>query len=423
MAQAQGSDSDTSYDPDNDSDISDSEDSLVSEDEYDSDTSLISLEGGWSRVGVGVFDDARPDPLPPIVQAYSGVNPASGIDRNISVMECVKKFISFEVATHVIECTNERAKVFFEAKPDLKGKVNGLIWRNVNIDEFYVFLALYMYTGICKYSEVSQYWSRKPYIPGIHFYCAANMSRDRYLSIMKFLRFTMPDHVKKGVPSTRLDTFTDRILVPMMETVDAGKRIAIDEALVLWKGRLGFRQFIKSKRSRFGVKVFVMCNSEKEWSGYCYNFSVYYGKQSTENYVLPNVPGVEELSVSEKIVVHLANSVLGQGRHIFVDNWYSSYRLASFLLTQDTLMTGTIKSNRGVPGELVREKLEGHQASFVRKDNCMIVKWLDKKDVFVISTCFDSSVFVEKKLTLPGGKNSYFTKPGMIEEYNGFMGG
>ena len=59
MAQAQASDSDTSYDPDNDSNISDSEDSLVCDDEYDSDMSLISLEGGWSRVGVGVFDEPR----------------------------------------------------------------------------------------------------------------------------------------------------------------------------------------------------------------------------------------------------------------------------------------------------------------------------------------------------------------------------
>ena len=32
-------------------------------------------------------------------------------------------------------------------------------------------------------------------------------------------------------------------------------------------------------------------------------------------------------------------------------------------------------------------------------------------------------MFVEKKTVLPGGKNNYFTKPGMIEQYNGFMGG
>ena len=61
------------------------------------------------------------------------------------------------------------------------------------------------------------------------------MSRDRYNSIMKFLRFTSVKDVKKGVPSTRLHSFCEKIRVPMMENVYAGTHIAIDEALVLWK--------------------------------------------------------------------------------------------------------------------------------------------------------------------------------------------
>ncbi|XP_068250593.1 piggyBac transposable element-derived protein 4-like [Palaemon carinicauda] len=202
-----------------------------------------------------------------------------------------------------------------------------------------------------------------------------------------------------------------------------GKILHQYEALVLWKGRIGFRQFIKTKRARFGIKVFVMCNSEIEWSGYCYNFQIYYGKETSDYYVLPNVPGADELSTSEKIVVHLANSVLGQGRHIFVDNWYSSSCLAHFLLTQETLMTGTIRPNRGVPDELQREKLVNHQASFVRKDNTLIVKWSDKREVYAISICYDSTLFVGKQQVLPGGRKISFKKPHMIEKYKDFMEG
>ena len=88
MADAQDSDSDISYNPEDDCDVSESKESLESDnDGYDSDDSLMSLEGGWSRVGAGVFEDSRPDPLPPLVQAYSGVNPAVGINNDISVME------------------------------------------------------------------------------------------------------------------------------------------------------------------------------------------------------------------------------------------------------------------------------------------------------------------------------------------------
>ena len=437
MSDIEISNSDDSDRPEDNGDVSESEDYssmdsdiLESDDEseredYSSmdsdDESSISLGGGWSHVDV--FGDKRPDPLPPLRQSYCGVNPELGIDSECSVIECVKKFITGDVIAHITECTNERAKLFFEENPELGGKIKKLKWRDVTMDEFHVFLALYIYTGQCRFREMNQYWSRKPYEPGVHFYCSSIMSRDRYLSIMKFLRFTLPENVKKGVPSTYLDAFCRKILVPMMENVDAGKYIAIDEAVVLWKGRLGFRQFIKSKCARFGIKVFAMCNSEKEWSGYCYNFQIYCGKETCDNYVLPNVPGANELSSSEKIVVHLANSVLEQGRHIFVDNWYSSSRLAHFLLKRETLMTGTLPASRGGPAELNREKLGDHQAAFVRKDNTLIVKWSDKREVYVISTCYDSTLFVKKQQVLPGGKKINYKKPHMIEKHNDFMAG
>ncbi|XP_068238428.1 piggyBac transposable element-derived protein 4-like [Palaemon carinicauda] len=351
MSDIEISDSDDSYHPEEDMGDSDSEDytSMESDIHESDDKSFLSLGGGWSRVDV--FADKRPNPVPPLRQAYSGVNPNLGINSDSSVIECVKKFITGDIVAHIVECSNECAKHFFEENPELNENVN------------------------------------------------------------------------KRMPSTRLDTFREKFLVPMMGNVDPGKNIAIDEALVLWKGRLGFRQLIKTKRARFGIKVFVMCNSEKEWSGYCNNFQIYYGKETSDSYVLPNVPGADELSISEKIVVHLANSVLGQGRHIFVDSWYSSIRLAHFLLTQEILMTGTIRPNRGVPDELRGEKLINQQASFVRKDNTLIVKWSDKREVYVISTCYESTLFVEKQQMLPGGRKISFKKPHMIEKYNDFMGG
>ncbi|KAJ8333480.1 hypothetical protein SKAU_G00414880 [Synaphobranchus kaupii] len=38
------------------------------------------------------------------------------------------------------------------------------------------------------------------------------------------------------------------------------KDLCVDESLMLWKGRLGFRQYIPSKRHRFGIKFFVLCD-------------------------------------------------------------------------------------------------------------------------------------------------------------------
>lgn len=74
------------------------------------------------------------------------------------------------------------------------------------------------------------------------------------------------------------------------------KHVSAAEALILWKGRLGFRRFIKTKRSRFGVKAFVLCPSDKEWQGYSWNFQLYYEKDTfpvTDS-------AASRLSVSEK---------------------------------------------------------------------------------------------------------------------------
>ena len=144
---------------------------------------------------------------------------------------------------------------------------------------------------------MNEYWARKPLKPGIHFYTQAGMSRDRYFSIMKLLRFSTVNKVDENDPSTRLNTFCDMLTDISMKNVDAGEHIAIDEALVLWKDRLHFGQFIRTKRARFGIKLFVVCNSEKDWIGYNWNFCVYYGN---DNCIFPQSLDVSELSKSEK---------------------------------------------------------------------------------------------------------------------------
>ena len=74
MSDIEISDSDDSYRPEDDGDISESEDysSMNSDIRESDDESIISLGDGWSRIDV--FGGKRPDPLPPLRQSYCGVN-------------------------------------------------------------------------------------------------------------------------------------------------------------------------------------------------------------------------------------------------------------------------------------------------------------------------------------------------------------
>ena len=38
-----------------------------------------------------------------------------------------------------------------------------------------------------------------------------------------------------------------------------GKSLSMDESLVLFKERLSFKQYISSKRARFGIKLYQLC--------------------------------------------------------------------------------------------------------------------------------------------------------------------
>ena len=54
--------------------------------------------------------------------------------------------------------------------------------------------------------------------------------------------------------------------------------MSTDEELLLWMGRLGFKQYIPNKRSRFCIKMFSLC----EVSGYFWNSFVYVSKEVVE---------------------------------------------------------------------------------------------------------------------------------------------
>jgi len=41
-----------------------------------------------------------------------------------------------------------------------------------------------------------------------------------------------------------------------------GKQLSVDESLVLFKGRLHFKQYIKTKRARFGIKLYELTSSD-----------------------------------------------------------------------------------------------------------------------------------------------------------------
>lgn len=68
-------------------------------------------------------------------------------------------------------------------------------------------------------------------------------------------------HQVKGDRLHKLNPLIFTIIGKFQDTYYPQKQLCIDESIIRFKGRLSFKQYIPSKRHRFGVKLFVLCDS------------------------------------------------------------------------------------------------------------------------------------------------------------------
>ncbi|GFO03903.1 PiggyBac transposable element-derived protein 4-like [Plakobranchus ocellatus] len=114
-------------------------------------------------------------------------------------------------------------------------------------------------------------------------------------------------------PIFKIPSFISKLAHNFKTVFAPGKNIAIDEAMVAWRGPLAFRVFNPDKPDKFWIKVFKLCDST---TASCCNLKIYTGKQET--------------SVKEAIfdvVNRLISPYLNCGHTLYVDSYYTSPNL------------------------------------------------------------------------------------------------
>ncbi|XP_050293711.1 piggyBac transposable element-derived protein 4-like [Anthonomus grandis grandis] len=256
---------------------------------------------------------------------------------------------------------------------------------------------------------IKEFWSRDELLHSPIF--GKKMSTDRYLQIQRYLHFCDNENAS---PNNRLYK-VDHILLRIKERFQTQFRpfqdLSIDESLILFKGRLSFKQFIKSKRHRFGVKLFVLCDCE---TGIVLDFIVYLGKATSEN-LGPN----EDLGISGAVVTKLMDQYLNKGHSLFTDNYYSSPALSTFLFKSNTNSCGTVRPHRKhmpkFTGKLNKGDVEWYSGA-----NLLVIKWKDRRDVHMITTMHANEIEVLPKVDRITKEN--VRKPTCVVEYNNKMG-
>jgi len=231
----------------------------------------------------------------------------------------------------------------------------------------------------------SEYWANDELLRTRIF--GEIISRDRFLYLLKILHFNTNDMQANGDRLHKIWKVCDKLRESFRNALHPFQDLCIDESLLLYKGRLSFKQYIPSKRNRFRIKSFVLCDKE---SGFVQDFIIYDGSLS----IITNASA--NIGKSGNVVVQLLRPYLDKGHTVYVDNWYTSPALFIFLHKNGTNACGTVRKRRkGMPR--MDNKLKKGEASFWSSKYLLAMKWYDKREVYMLST-FHTEEFVNTKI-------------------------
>ena len=134
-------------------------------------------------------------------------------------------------------------------------------WEPVTVDELYIVFGLSLLMGIIQKPTLKSYFSTHHLIstPGFRDV----MARNRFEQILRYIHFSNnkatnyqgPPKLQKIYPVlSYLNNKYQKLYCPKQD-------ISIDESLTLWKGRLGFKQYLPLKTSKFGIKTYELRES------------------------------------------------------------------------------------------------------------------------------------------------------------------
>ena len=145
----------------------------------------------------------------------------------------------------------------------------------------------------------------------------------REIATFQFCGFCMHFVDNNNAPGTsdsdrdklpKIRPFLNALLLRFTEVDASSQNLSLDETPIMFKGRVQLRQFLPLKRSRFGLKGFIVADSA---TGYVLNTMIYTGKEGPA--------ASKDLAMCE--VLWLMEPFVDKGYRLYVDNWLSSVPL------------------------------------------------------------------------------------------------
>ena len=361
-------------------------------------------------------DDSNSSTIPTFSENVGVVPDMSGKEP----VDYYRLFISDHIIDKVLEETNRYGDQYVESHQDHltnhpRARPHDFVKRHFSRSELLRFFVLVITMGIVDLPSVKDYWSTSWPFNTPHF--SKLLSRDHFLLLLKFLHLAdNTKQVARGQPGYdklfKLRPFMDPVIRSFKEMFIPQQQLSIDEAMISYKGRLSFLQYLPKKPKKWGMKAWALADSKL---GYIYNWKLYCGKEEEQ--------GREPLG--ERVVVEMLSGLENKGYHVYFDNFYTSPTLCKRLLTLGFGSCGTVRvDRRGIPVTFKKATPNKGDITTYQDGNILGLKWKDKRYVSVLSTIHDSSMVSKQRRTRQvAGGVEVVQKPAVIEDYNMYMGG
>nr|XP_047128015.1 piggyBac transposable element-derived protein 4-like [Hydra vulgaris] len=315
------------------------------------------------------------------------------------------------------------------------------ITKNLNtkfkIDKYGIrrYIGVLIFMSVYRYPNIEDYWSEFGFghIP-------ESMPKNRFEQIKKYLSFNDESkRVKKGDigydPIFRIRKVATHLL-ERFDSIPKNARLSIDEQMCSTKMVHHLRQYLPDKPHKWGVKLFVLCDS----NGYSYRFEIYTAAKN-DDIVLPFTPNI---GATGNVVIRLSQTIPNFVNHIlYFDNFYTSLPVMVYLRARGIYALGTVRANRIPKCKLPDDKNEelkkaprGYSIEFVGSAygvDITTVLWKDTKNVRLCSTYVGTKPFQRNNTSSQLSKVARYNKkkssydeidcPQIIREYNTHMGG
>ena len=162
--------------------------------------------------------------------------------------------------------------------------------------------------------------------------------------------------------------------------------------------RAGFISSVitQKKPNRFHIKLFMVSEPS---TGYICGFEVYMGDASGQSQ--GNAQELQDALKTSCIDLGLLDSVqlLYMVHHVYFDNYYNSPDVNDLLYKRKTHAHGKVRKNRkSLPLAVTQAKLKQGETVFHHKKNLLALKWMDKREVYILSGLHKATNVISKTL-------------------------